>query len=125
MRVMGSHTISTSRPRSVALFRSVVVAVAITSSALSQIGHLLRNYRIERPYARDVARRRTSFAAFGMRVRPDAVPTRFVSASPDLLFAAGRNALAGILRVALALHRDAVVVHSIWARLFFHVAHSS
>src|SRR5262245_43220827 len=115
MRVIGSQTISTSRPRSFALFRSVVGIVAMSSSQSTQVGHLLRQNRIlaARADAGRVARRRSAALPLGMPVFADVVAPRLHALPEPHLVAAPRHALARVLGMTLAANRDAVVCHAI------------
>src|SRR3954471_5231998 len=104
MRVIGSHTISTSLPRSAAVFRWVVVTVAMVGVASAQVRHQLRENRIFslRPDARRIARRRNAGSFLRVRMAADVVAARLGSPFQPLLLAARRDALARIFRVPFA-----------------------
>src|SRR5262245_44365349 len=112
---MGSHTISTSRPRSLALLRSVVVTVAMSFLRSPQVRHRLRQNRILalRTDAGHVARRRAARVLLRMRVRTNVVPARLRPLLDAHPLAAHRDALARIFGMSLAANSHAVVLHAV------------
>src|SRR5213075_1459405 len=113
MRVIGSHTISTSLPRSAAVFRSVIVAVAMWISASAQIRHQLRENRILSlgPHARRVASGRDFGSLFRMAMGADVVAARLGSSPQPSLLATRCDAFARIPRAAFATYGDAVILN--------------